>query len=336
MKPARVVFFEVTPQEKEFLEAQKDFRGALLLPDEMHRAPAAVLRDAEIASVFIYSKASAGVLRQTKKLKLIATRSTGYDHIDLAACRKKNILVANVPHYGENTVAEHTFALILALSRRVHQAYVRTIRGDFSFMGLQGFDLKGKTLGVVGTGRIGLHVVRMAAGFGMKVVAFDVFKNGLMAETLGFTYAPLDELLAQSDIVTLHAPYSPATHHLINKRNIARMKKGALLINTARGGLVDTDALTRALDSGHLGGAGLDVLEGEDLIKEENQILSKQYPAGKLKTLLQNHILMHRENVVITPHIGFNSYEAFLRILQTTVANIRAYRAGAPENLVRV
>jgi D-lactate dehydrogenase len=243
-------------------------------------------------------------------------------------------LVANVPHYGENTVAEHTFALILALSRKVHQAYVRTIRGDFSFTGLQGFDLKGKTLGVIGTGRIGLHVIRMAKGFGMEVLAHDKFKNTLMAETLGFDYAGLEDLLKRSDIVTLHAPYMPETHHMINKGNIGLIKKGALLINTARGGLVETEALTRALDQGRLAGAGLDVLEGEELIKEENQILSGSFPADKMRTLLQNHILLHRENVVITPHIAFNSREALFRILQTTVDNIRAFQRGSPENLV--
>jgi D-lactate dehydrogenase len=333
-KPLKIAFFEVTEQERAFLRAQKEFAGAKLFAEEMHRAPAAAYRDADVASVFIYSKVDASVLKNAPRLRLVATRSTGYDHVDLAGCRKKGVTVCNVPHYGENTVAEHTFALILALSRKVHQAYIRTVRGDFSFTGLQGFDLKGKTLGVVGTGRIGLHVVRIASGFGMRVLAYDIRKDSLLAEALGFTYAPLDDLLAQSDIVTLHTPYLPSTHHLMDARRIARMKKGALLINTARGGLVDTEALAKALDSGHLAGAGLDVVEGEDLVKEENQILSKQFSVEKMRTLLQTHILLHRENVVITPHIGFNSIEAFLRILQTTLSNVRAFRDDAPENVV--
>jgi D-lactate dehydrogenase len=179
-----------------------------------------------------------------------------------------------------------------------------------------------------------LHVVRMAQGFGMRVLAYDLMKNTLIAEALNFTYAPLDQVLAESDIVTLHTPYMPSTHHLINRKNISKMKKGSLLINTARGGLVETHALTMALDSGHLAGAGLDVLEGEELIKEENQILSKNFPAEKMRTLVQNHMLLQRENVVITPHIAFNSREAFLRILDTTLDNIRAYKAGVPENTV--
>jgi D-lactate dehydrogenase len=330
----RIAFFEITPEEKKFLEARKDLKGAVFYAEEMHRAPASAYRDMEAVSVFIYSKIGKNALRNAKKLKMIATRSTGYDHIDLAACRRRKIAVANVPHYGENTVAEHTFALILALSRKVHQAYVRTIRGDFSFTGLQGFDLKGKTLGVVGTGRIGTHVIRMAQGFGMRVLAFDVHRNTLISDALGFSYAPFETLLRESDIITLHTPYMPATHHLINGGNIRRMKKGSLLINTARGGLVDTEALTRALDAGHLAGAGLDVLEGEEIIKEENQILSHQFPAEKMRTVLQNHLLLHRENVVITPHIAFNSKEAFQRILQTTLANIQSFRDGTPENLV--
>lgn len=331
----RISFFEVTPQEKEFLKAKKELKGAAYYAEEIQKAPPSAYQNADIVSVFIYSQVKADVLRKAKKLRLVATRSTGFDHVDVKTCRQRGITVSTVPHYGENTVAEHTFALILALSRKLHQAYVRTIRGDFSFTGLQGFDLKGKTLGVVGTGRIGLHVVRMAKGFGMEVLAYDKFKNSLMAETLGFSYAGLEELLKKSDIVTLHAPYMPETHHLINRDNIGLMKQGALLINTARGGLVDTEALTRALDSGRLAGAGLDVLEGEDLIKEENQVLSKNFPENKMRTLLQNHILLHRENVVITPHIAFNSREALFRILQTTVDNIRAFRAGTPENTVK-
>jgi D-lactate dehydrogenase len=295
-----------------------------------------VLRGVDVLSVFIYSHVDAKILQKAPRLKLVATCSTGYDHIDLAACRKKKITVCNVPSYGENTVAEHTFALILALSRKVHQGWLRTIRGNFSFDGLEGFDLQGKTFGIVGTGHIGLHAVRMAKGFGMNVVAFDVVKNNFMAETLGFRYVPFETLLAQSDIISLHAPYNKHTHHMINKGNISKIKRGALLINTARGGLVETEALALALDQGILSGAGLDVLEGEELIKEERQILSKEYPIDPLKTLLQNHILLNRENVVITPHIAFNSREALQRIFDTTIANIQAFLAGKPENQVRV
>lgn len=293
-----------------------------------------LLDQIEYLSVFIYSHLTREIIQKAKQLKLIATRSTGFDHIDVAFCKKRGITVCNVPFYGENTVAEHTFALILSLSRSIHKAYVRTIKGNFSLEGLQGFDLKGKTLGVVGAGHIGLHVIKMAKGFGMRVVAFDVCRNTFMEEVLGFEYVPLDVLLRGSDIVSLHTPYSAKTHHLINKENIRLFKKGALLINTARGGLVDTTALTWALDNGLLGGAGLDVLEEEELIREEEQLLRKDFPVEKMKTVLENHILLHRENVVITPHIAFDSREALERILNTTLQNIESFLEGKPQNVV--
>ena len=231
-------------------------------------------------------------------------------------------------------MAEHTFALILSLSRNLHRAYVRTVRGDFSLTGLQGFDLKGKTLGIVGAGRIGMHVIKMAKGFGMRVLAYDTRQDPFLSEVLDFRYAPLEQLLAESDIVSLHTPYSPSTHHLINREMFGRMKRGALLINTARGGLVDTNALVWALDRGIVSGAGLDVLEGEDLVKEERQLLEKDFSKERLVTALKNNILLHRENVVITPHIAFDSREALQRILDTTVANIVGFFQEAPINLV--
>ena len=333
---ATICVLEATPVERRYFQksALRKRHALRFLEGKTLEAEPALLKTAEVLSVFIYSQVTAALLKRMPRLKLVATRSTGFDHVDLAACRKRGIAVSNVPFYGENTVAEHTFALILALSRKVHQAYFRTIRGDFSFEGLQGFDLKGKTLGVIGTGHIGMHAIRIAKGFAMNVIAFDVARNSLAAETLGFEYVPFDALLERSDIISLHAPYNAQTHHMINAGNIGKVKRGALLINTARGGLVETSALANALDQGTLAGAGLDVLEGEELIKEERQILSHDYPMDRLKTLLQNHILLNRENVVITPHIAFNSREAFLRILDTTVANIEAFLAGKPENLI--
>lgn len=328
-------FFEISPAERAYLKKSPLARYAPTFQEEkIDSAESVALKKVEVLSIFIYSRITPEILKQAPRLKLIATRSTGFDHIDVAACRKRKIAVVNVPFYGENTVAEHTFALILALSRKVHQAYFRTIRGDFSFEGLQGFDLKGKTIGIVGTGHIGLHAVRIAKGFGMNVIASDPAKNSMAAETLGFEYVPFDALLSRSDIISLHAPYNPGTRHMINKDNIKKIKRGALLINTARGGLVDTEALALALDQGILAGAGLDVLEGEELIKEERQILSHEFSVDRLKTLLQNHILLNRENVVITPHIAFNSREAFLRILDTTVCNIQAFLEGKAENRV--
>lgn len=295
------------------------------------------LQGVSVLSVFINSRVDAGVFDRMPNLKLISTRSTGYDHIDLQEAKRRGILVCNVPTYGENTVAEHTFALILSLSRNLRKAYFKTRDGDFSLEGLMGFDLKGKVLGVIGTGHIGLHVIRMAKGFGLEVLAYDVKENHFIADMLGFSYVPLEELLAKSDIVSLHLPYMKATHHLMNKDNMSKMKRGAILVNTARGGLVETAALVQALDQGILAGAGLDVLEGEELILEEKRLLETtehQADWEKLQLTLKNHILLHRDNVIYTPHMAFYSKEAVMRILDTTLNNIRCFLAGAPENLV--
>jgi len=331
---SRIVFFEVEDWEAERLSkgidgmAVRHFRGPLeksLLPE---------VADCEILSVFIRSQVDREVVDALPKLRLIATRSTGFDHIDLEACNQRGILVCNVPYYGETTVAEHAFGLILSLSRKIHKAYLRTLQGDFSLKGLRGFDLHGKTLGVVGAGRIGLHAIRIAKGFGMRVLAFDVRQDRLIAEVLGFDYVPLEDLLRQSDIISLHAPLNPSTYHMIDREKLRLVKRGALLINTARGALVDTDALIWALDEGILAGAGLDVIEGEELVEEEKQLLRAPQAEEKLRMLLRQHVLLRREDVVVTPHIAFNSWEAVERILETSLGNIRAFLEGNPQNLV--
>ena len=330
----KVAFFEVEDWERERLRRGLPGDELVFYEKPLDETLAAQVADAEVVSVFIHSQVSRRIVEALPQLRLVATRSTGYDHVDIQACRERGILVANVPYYGENTVAEHTFGLILTLSHNILKAYLRTTRGDFSLRGLEGFDLKGKTIGVVGAGSIGLHVIRIAKGFGMEALAYDVKQNRLIAEVLGFQYAPLDELLSRADVITLHAPYTPATHHLINRETLAKAKPGALLINTARGGLVDTDALLWALDEGIIGGAGLDVLEGEELIVEERQLLDQPQAEDKLRMLLRHHILLRRDNVVITPHTAFYSREALLRIVDTTIDNIRSFAAGSPQNLV--
>ncbi len=205
---------------------------------------------------------------------------------------------------------------------------------DFSTEGLRGFDLKGKTLGVVGAGAIGMHVIRIGKGFGMDVLAFDARPQQLLAEVLGYRYVSLNELLSTSDVISLHVPLIPETHHLINHETIKQIKHGAILINTARGAIVETSALVSALNSGIIAGAGLDVLEGEETIKEEAQLLAESIPVEKLRTMVQNYALLHRDNVIITPHIGFYSIEAEERIMETTVDNIRKFRESHPINVV--
>lgn len=332
----KIAFFEIKDWEKKYLkkklkEHALEFYTAPLTNENLDQA-----KHVECLSVFIYSKLNAQVIRKLPRLKLIATRSTGFDHIDVKECARRKITVSTVPFYGENTVAEHTFGLILAISRNIHKAYVKTARYDFDLEGLKGFDLKGRTLGVVGAGGIGLNVIRIARGFNMQVLAYDARPNKILAEVLGFRYAGLYELLGNSDIISLHVPYNERTHHLINKESIHRIKKGAILINTSRGGIVDNEALLEALDKGILSGAGLDVLEGEELIKEEEQLLYDQGTVETLGKVVRDHILLRRENVVFTPHIAFYSQEALERILETTVQNIQMYLKGHPQNVVQI
>jgi D-lactate dehydrogenase len=304
-------------------------------PDAVRgRPPAGLGPGVAVLSVFVGSRVDRPLLEACPDLRLVVTRSTGYDHVDLAACAERGVAVANVPTYGENTVAEHTFALILALSRNVHKAWVRTQRGDFSIQGLQGFDLRGRTLGLVGVGHIGLHTAKIARGFGMRVLAADPRPQPLLAELVGFRYVTLEELVAAADIVSLHAPLTPATHHLVDRELLKRFRRGALLVNTARGGLVDTEALLWALDEGILAGAGLDVLEGEELLTEDRRRLALERDEASLRVLLENQLLAGREDVVVTPHVGFDSVEAVQRIAEVTAANVAAFLAGRPENLV--
>jgi D-lactate dehydrogenase len=330
----QIAFFEVHDWEVVRLREKLADQTTRFYPGKLAEAAPTTLQDIEILSVFIYSRIDAAALDNLPRLRLIVTRSTGYDHIDLQACSRRRIAVANVPHYGENTVAEHTFALILALSRHIHKSYMRVSQGNLSREGLTGFDLRGKTIGVIGAGRIGMHVIKIARGFGMEVLAADTRQDLFLAELMNFRYVSTDFLLANSDIITLHLPYSAQTHHFLNSTRMTLIRKGALLINTARGGLVDTDVLLEALDSGRLAGAGLDVLEGEQYISEEQEMLRSDQPSQVLRQIVRDHILLRRENVVFTPHNAFNSREALLRILDTTVEDIRGFLAQTPINLV--
>lgn len=294
------------------------------------------VKGVDVISVFVHSPMDRSILRQLPKLKMIATRSTGFDHIDLKECKKRRIVVSNVPAYGDNTVAEHTFALMLALSRKVIQSVERTRRGNFSLEGLRGNDLKGKTLGVIGTGKIGRNVAHIGSeGFGMHVIAYDKFPNREWARECGISYVSLNQLLVQSDIITLHVPLMKETYHLMDIKNIGTIKKGALLINTSRGAVVETRALVKALKTGILSGAGLDVLEEECEMKEEAELLTSEFRKKcNVETLLEQHMLLEMDNVIITPHNAFNSEEALHRLVQTTVENIEAFLKGKPANVV--
>lgn len=328
----KIAFFEIKGWEKKYLQSSLKGHKLSFYKEPLTENNMSLAKNADVVSVFIYSKINKKVLNSLKKLKLICTRSTGYDHISLSVAKKNKVCVCNIPSYGENTVAEHTFALILALSRNIHKSYVKTLRNDFSLEGLMGFDLKNKTLGVVGAGKIGLHVIRIAKSFGMNVIAFDVNQDNFIAEVLNFKYLSLKELLNNSDIVSLHAPHNEKTHHIINKDSVKLMKKGSFLINTSRGALVDLDALMMGLDKNIIAGAGLDVIEGEEFIKEEKQLLYDPEKAESALTLAKDHILFDNEKVIFTPHIAFYSHEALMRILKQTSENIKAYIKGESFN----
>jgi D-lactate dehydrogenase len=330
----KIAVFEAEDRERSAFEPLRAKHNVVFVSEPLK--PGLIQHpDADIISTFIYSELGADVIDQFPDLKLIATRSTGFEHIDAARCKERDIAICNVPIYGSNTVAEHVFALLLSISHRMPEAIARAQRGHFSPFGLQGFDLAGKTFGVVGTGSIGRHVIQIARGFDMKVIAFDVRADDALAAELGFAYVSFDELLAQSDIVSLHVPSMPSTHHLLREETIARMKKGAIILNVSRGDLIETSALIHALTSGKIAAAGLDVLPDEPMIREEAQLINSIFGnENELRTLVANHILLRLRNVVITPHSAFNTKEAVDRIVGTTVDNIAEFLAGKPQNII--
>lgn len=309
----RVAFTDVIFEDREAIRldgCEFSLHGPLRTADEIVAA-------ADGADVLCmrdqFGRVTGEILGRLPNLKLIVTRSAGYDHIDLAETARRGIRVCNVPDYGAHMIAELAFGLLLAVARNI-------VRGDeryrrerrFSDEGLKGIELHAKTLGVAGTGRVGLHGIRIAKGFGMRVIAHDVIENPQAAKDLGFEYAPLERVLAEGDAVTLHIPLTVGTHGFLDARRLAMMKPGAILVNTSRGAIVDTQALIEALRSGHLGGAGLDVLEGERSIYHDFSGL----------------------NVVVTPHIGWYTDGAVGRILSITLGNIAAFAVGKCTNLV--
>jgi D-lactate dehydrogenase len=333
---AKILFLEMDEAEAAFVAERlkgHDLRFSPATAEEFDFGGSA---DTEILSVMVHSKVGREQLDLLPEVGAIATRSTGYDHVDLELAAQRGITVMNVPAYGSNTVAEHTFALILALSRKVHRAYLRLVHGDYSLSGLMGFDLADKTLGVVGAGRIGQHVIRIGRGFGMKVVVFDPFEDAHLSELLNFDYLPFEEVLERSDVIAICCPLTDRTRHLFNRQAFERMRPGALLVNTARGAVVEADALLWALNEGIVAGAGLDVLEGEEMMGEDALMSSLTNPAMKhsVELIAENLALMRHPNVIVTPHMAFYSREALQRILDTTVANIESFLAGNPTNQV--
>jgi D-lactate dehydrogenase len=333
---AKIAFFETDEKQEEYFknnlhDVDIKFSEFTLEPEREYDNQ---LFDAEAISVFAFSQLKREVLEKFSNLKFISTRSTGFDHIDLDYCKDNNIVVSNVPAYGVHSVAEHTFALILALSQKIVPSVERTRKGDFTLEGLRGFELYGKTLGVVGVGNIGKVVAQIGLGIGMNVIAYNRHDDEEL-KNAGVEFMDLDSLLGKADIITLHLPYNKETHHVINSENISKIKKGAIFINNARGGLVETQAIYDALNKEIISAAGLDVLEEECGIREEGELLSTKFlETCDLKTQLLDHMLLNREDVLITPHNAFNSNEAVEEIMRITIENIHAYLSGNPQNTV--
>lgn len=337
---ANITFFELDKfglgDKKQYITDHLKVHHVTFVEEPLTEKSASLAKDSDIVAFFIYSKITHAILDKMPKVKLVCTMSTGFDHIDVALCKQRGITACNVPAYGENTVAEHALALLLSISRNILPAVERTRKGDFTLNGLRGFDLKDKTLGILGTGRIGRHMAHYCEALGMQVIAWDKFPNADLAKECGFSYVTLDELFEKSDVISIHLPETKETHHLINVENVGKIKKGCVLINTARGGIVETEAILTGLKNGNFAACGLDVLEEECAIIEEPMLLHETFQKTcDMKTLLEEHMLIEHPRVIVTPHNAFNSTEALMRILDTTIDNVNAFDSGTPKNTLQ-
>ncbi len=273
--------------------------------------------DAEVISTFLGVKFDAALIAKLPKLKLLCTRSVGYDHIDLSACKSRGITVCNVPDYGSHVIAEHVFALLLSKLRHIPEADSKVEKGEFDYHGLRGISLRGKTIGIVGTGKIGRKAAQIARGFGMIILAVDQCRTLELETDVGVQYVEMPELLRQSDIITLHVPSRKETHHMVDTKAFAAMKDGVVLVNTARGDLIDSAALLKALESGKVRYALLDVLEHERNFAEHKELIG-------------------HPNVVVTPHIAFYSEESMTNMYEDCFHSIDQWQHGeTPEHVVK-
>lgn len=333
----KVLFYDVSEQEWPRLEHafHDESHWSICVKEELTHTT--LDTEAEVLSLFVTSKVTRDKLERMPNLRLIACRSTGYNNIDMQAARERNITVVNVPTYGSHTVAEYAFGLILSLTRRLPQAIVAAHVGNADRKELQGIDLNGRTLGIIGTGSIGSNVARIAKGFGMQIIAYDKLPKQELANQIGFAYATFDDVLHSSDILSLHTPYTPENHHFIDTPQFAKMKQGSYLINTARGELVNNQALIESLKNQHLAGAGLDVIEGEELLDttEELMLLRSEHADPQLlRHSLEISALQKLPSVITTRHNAFNTAEAIARIDDTTINNISGFLNNQPINVV--
>jgi D-lactate dehydrogenase len=318
-----ITVFSTKSYDRTFLDAANTAGHHLTYLDTRLSPETAVLaKGAQAVCVFVNDQVNEAVLKELRKLGvgLVALRAAGYNNVDLPAAKRLGVEIARVPAYSPEAVAEHAVALMLSLDRHIHQAYARVRQGNFALGGLLGFNLHGRTVGVIGTGRIGTAVVRIMTGFGCNVLAYDVEPNPV-CQGIGARYVPLAELFAQSDIITLHCPLTPATRHMIDAQSIAQMKTGVMLINTSRGAIVDTPAVVAAIKNGKIGHLGLDVYEEEATLffEDESEKVICDDVFERLLTF---------PNVLITGHQAFFTHEALTAIAETTLANVTAFEAS--------
>lgn len=301
----KITFFEVVENDIETIK--NNFPKAQIVEEKLSLNNVEKFQDSEIICVFIYSKIDKQILDKLPNLKLVITRSAGFDHIDIKECKKRGDKFCNVPDYGSHVIAEHVFALMLSSLRNIVKGEERTNALDFDWHGLRGVSLKNKVLGIIGMGKIGSRVARIASlGFQMKVIAFDLHPNEELAKKYNFKYVSFDELLDQSDIITLHCPLNCHTEHMINKESIVKMKDGVSIINTSRGGILNTEDVLDAVKSGKISHLALDVLENEQNIKENKEIMT--YP-----------------NIIITPHIAFYSDDSMKKMYSESFKMINEF-----------
>jgi D-lactate dehydrogenase len=322
----KIAFFSTQSYDQTFFENHnKDFGFVIdFFEVALTEQTVNLATGAEAVCVFVNDRVNAAVLEKLAALgvTILALRCAGFNNVDLAAASRHGLRVVRVPAYSPHAVAEHAVAMMLTLNRKTHKAYNRIREQNFSLAGLLGFDLFGKTVGVIGTGNIGQVFCRIMLGFGCRVLAFDVVEQDVVKKA-GVVYLPFDELLPQADVLSLHCPLNEQTKYLINDKTLHHMKPGAMLINTSRGGLIDTQSVIQALKSAHLGALGLDVYEQEESLFFRD---------------LSDHIvtddvimrLMSFPNVLITAHQGFFTQEALTQIAQVTLGNLKAFIEGRP------
>lgn len=329
----KIIFFDVRDNEasvlKKFCHGQYDYK---LIQQPLNDKTALTddIKQADVISCFTFSRVSADILKQFPNLKLIALRCVGFDHIDIDYCKKHNISVLNSAGYGNVTVAEFAFALILDVMRKVARSYMNLKNEHLDRDIYTGFELNGKNIGIIGTGAIGAEVIKIANGFGMNVLAYDLYPKQQLTEKYNVKYVDLDYLLKNSDIISLHAPLTADNFHLIDKEKLKLMKQNAVIVNTARGELIDTKALYEALSENRIFGAGLDVLEAENILTKPEKSWDFDYLTDEyIKQTLINERLFKLHNVVVTPHIAYNTQEAQDRILSITMNNITSFLKNA-------